>query len=180
MRHRVHKRHFNRDTNARKGLLREMLRSLIIHGEITTTKSKAKEIRRLTDKIIVKAKQNSIPARRRLHQMFGKRDMVNVLVDRIAPLFGDRKSGFTTLTVVGKRRGDNTEMVKLSLLKKPEVTGTLKAPAKKVATKKATAPKKPIAKKVPTKKLVAAKKATTSKKPVAKVAKKTVKKEKKP
>lgn len=155
MRHRVQKRHFNRDTNHRKHLLRNLVRSLVEEGEITTTIAKAKETKRISDKLISKAGKNDLSTRRILHRFFGKRDVVNTLVDSVAPAMSDRKSGFTTISKVGKRRGDNTELVKLALVVKPENVGSLKSdnnfrePTKKTAVKKAVEkPKNEVAKKV--------------------------------
>lgn len=128
MRHRVAKRHFNRDTKHRKAMIMNLVRSLVLEGEIKTTTRKAKEVKRWADKLVSTAKKGDLHARRTLHRFFGKRDVVNTLVDRIAPLFPDRKSGFTTHEVLGKRRGDNSEMTKLSFLVKPEVIGSLKSP----------------------------------------------------
>lgn len=129
MRHRVAKRHFNRDTNARKALLAGLMRELVVSGKITTTEAKAKEVARLFDKQLSKAKRGTLADRRKLHQMFGKRDVVNTLVDRIAPTVADRTSGFTTRSVIGKRRGDNALLVQVALVVAPESTATLKAPA---------------------------------------------------
>ncbi len=149
MRHRVKGNHFNRDTNNRKALLMNLVRSLIERGAITTTKGKATEVERITNKMIAKAKNNTIETRRLLHKFFGKRDVVNTLVDKIAPLFTDRKSGFTTSVDLGTRRGDNASLVKLSLIKQPleGMGGTLKAPKKPENTTK----KKVVAEKKPTK-----------------------------
>lgn len=133
MRHRVKGNHFNRDANNRKGLLVNLVRSLIEHGSITTTKAKATEVGRISNKMIAKAKNNTVETRRLLHKFFGKRDVVNTLVDTIAPLFTDRNSGFTSEVDLGTRRGDNASLVKLSLLKTPEKNMFLKAP-KKTAT----------------------------------------------
>lgn len=174
MRHRVSKKHFGRDTNHRKALLRNLVRSLVENGEVTTTVAKAKETRRLSDKIIAKASKGDLNTRRNLHKFFGKRDVVNTLVDRIAPAMKDRISGFTRLVKVGKRRGDNSEMAKLSLVKKPERLGDLKSglnnkdvvkPKKKTASKKkvvknikkavATPQQRPLAQKKTTAKVVA-------------------------
>lgn len=123
-----------------------MVRSLVEHGYIQTSKARAKEVRRLADKYISSAKKGDVATRRKLHTVFGKRDVVNTLVDRIAPAMKDRVSGFTTIKVVGKRRGDNTELVRLELVNQPERTGTLKAEKKakpaKVAKKAKTATKK--------------------------------------
>ena len=169
MRHRVKKSFFNRGTKHRRAMLRNGVRNLILHGEILTTKAKAKEFGRWADKMIFKALENSVVSRRQLHQFFGKRDIVNALVDEVAPIFKDRKSGFTRIVQHGRRRGDNTKMFKLELVVKPENLGTFKKPVvekkpaktKKVAVKK-TPKAKPVASKV--KKESSAKKKTEPKK----------------
>lgn len=116
MRHRIDKKTFNRDTKARRSLIHGIALGIFEHGSITTTKAKAKEGARLIDSCISKAKVGDLPARRQLHRIFGRRDVVNNLCDRIAPVFTDRKSGFTRLTLIGNRRGDNTAMYQLSLV----------------------------------------------------------------
>jgi large subunit ribosomal protein L17 len=126
MRHRIKDKKFNRNSNARKGLFKALVRSLVEHGSIETTHAKAKEIKRIADKLIGKAQTDTIETRRRLHRFFGLRDVVNTLVERIAPEFTDRISGFTTISKLGVRRGDNSSMVKLSLAKMPKDIGTLK------------------------------------------------------
>jgi large subunit ribosomal protein L17 len=136
MRHRVAKRHFNRDTKHRQAMIVNLVRSLIEQGEIKTTTEKAKEVRRWADKVVTKAKIGDLTSRRVLHRFFGKRDVVNTLVDRIAPLFADRKSGFTTKESLGKRRGDNASMTKLSLIVKPETVATLKNTSSDLSTAK--------------------------------------------
>lgn len=128
MRHRIRDKKFNRDANHRKALLRNLVRSLVENGEVTTTEIKAKELRRLSDRLIHKAQTNTIATRQLIHRFFGKRDVVNTLVDRIAPLMVDRVSGFTTLTKMGKRKGDNSSVVKVALVHKPATMGSLKAP----------------------------------------------------
>ena len=172
MRHRVNKTIFSRDTNHRKAMIRNGVRNLVEHGEIQTTKTKAKEFQRWADKLINTAQEGSLAARRQLHSFFGKRDVVNTLVDKIAPAYPARKSGFTRITYVGRRRGDNTELVKLELINKPAELGSLAkpasaekaAPAKKAATAKVEAKVKPAGKTKP-----AAKSKTAAKaKPAAK------------
>lgn len=176
MRHRVDKTIFGRDTNHRKALLRNGVRGLVEHGEITTTRAKAKEFQRLADKMIHTAQTGTVAARRQLHRFFGKRDVVNTLVDRIAPLFTDRSSGFTRISTQGKRRGDNVELFKLELVNKPTELGKLSNPnprpvaEKKTVSKTVKVVKKAAsAEKKPAKKVAAT---TQSKaKPKAKVAK---------
>lgn len=165
MKHRVKAKHFNRDNSSRKALLKNLLRDLFKHGEIKTSEARTKEVRRLADKLISTASQNTLAARRELHKFFGRRDVVNTLVDKIAPSFGDKKSGFTALEKLAPRRGDNTMIYKLSLL-----TGDLKfsslkkekVAVDKKAEVKTKAPVKIAAKKTPVKK-VAAKKTVTKK-----------------
>lgn len=163
MRHRIKDKKFNRDANSRKALFKNLVRSLVEKGSITTTQAKAKETKRIADKLIGKAKVDSIATRRNLHRFFGARDVVNTLVDKIAPQFEDRVSGFTRITKVGVRRGDNTTMAELSLIKKPETVGSLKnTEAKKADKAEKKAPAKKKAKKAPVKKN------TSVKAPVAK------------
>jgi len=125
-------------------MLRNLVRSLIEVGTVTTTDSKAKELRRLSDRLIHKAQQGTLASRQLLHRFFGKRDVVNTLVDRIAPLMTDRVSGFTTLTKVGNRKGDNGKMLTVTLVKKPANLGSLKkstTQTKPVTKIKSLAPK---------------------------------------
>jgi len=160
MKHRVQAKHFNRDNSSRKALLKNLLRDLFKHGEIKTSEARTKEVRRLADKLISTASQNTLAARRELHKFFGRRDVVNALVDKIAPAFGEKKSGFTSLEKLAARRGDNTTLFKLSLLTgdlkltslkkektevKVEAKAEVKAPAK-VAAKKAPAKKATVSK----------------------------------
>ncbi len=165
MRHKIHDKKFNRDSNAREALFEGLLRNLTLHGEITTTLAKAKAIRGMADKLVTQAKDNSLASRRLLHQKFGKRDVANTLVDRIAPALTDRTSGYVRVVPLGNRRGDNTPMAKVSFVNKP-AAGGLKSgkkfnkpskaekvakavkPVEKVkpAKKKAAAPKKAVKK----------------------------------
>jgi large subunit ribosomal protein L17 len=116
MRHRIDKKSFNRDTKARASLLLALATNVLLHGEIVTTKAKAREAARLVDRCIKKAKVGDLAARRQLHRIFGHRGAVNNLCDRVAGVFATRSSGFTRLVLIGNRRGDNTPMYRLSLV----------------------------------------------------------------
>ncbi|HQM15834.1 MAG TPA: 50S ribosomal protein L17 [Candidatus Woesebacteria bacterium] len=126
MRHRVSSKAFNCDTNQRKALLMNLTRSLFEHGEIETTQAKGKEVKRLADKLLAVAKQNTLAAKRELHAFFGKRDVVNTLTQVISPHLDKKESGFISLESAGKRRGDNSHMVKVTLLNKPDKLGSFK------------------------------------------------------
>ncbi len=119
MRHRIKTHSFNRDSKNRKALLKSLLLGLFEHGEIEVTKARAKEAKRWADKLLPLAQENTLESKRKLHQFFGRRDVVNTLCEVIAPAYDDRKSGFTTLEIVGSRKGDNALMARLSLIKKP-------------------------------------------------------------
>lgn len=153
MRHRVQKNHFNRNTNERKALLKSLLRNLIEQGEIVTTDGKAKEIKRLMDKLVYKAKTDTVENRRLLHRVFGRRDVVNTLFVRVAPAMGERVSGFTSISKNGSRRGDSAQMVTLKFVAEYDRTGTLSSGK----TYEAKAEAKPVAKKAPVKKASAQK-----------------------
>ncbi len=116
MRHRVKKKKLGKLTKHRKHMLRNLLQALFEHKSIETSKAKAKEVQRLADKLINTAQAGDLPARRQLHRFFGKKQVVNLLVDEIAPKFEKRQSGFTRLTEIGRRRGDNTLMARLELI----------------------------------------------------------------
>ena len=144
MRHRQKTKQLGRDTKSRKALLRNLVRSLVEHGEVETTEAKAKEVKRWADKLIGKAKDDSLVTRRQLHSFFGKRDVVNTLVDRVAPAMKDRISGFSTIKKLGKRRGDNSDLVKLSLIEEAAHNLGLKAPKTEKTEEKKPAKKKVV------------------------------------
>lgn len=180
MRHRVSGKKLGRDTKHRIALFKNLARALILHGTVTTTEVKGKGLKSLADRLVSTAKGEPLNARRVLHRYFGKRDIVNTLVDRVAPVMADRTSGFTKIEKVGIRVGDNTPMVTISWVNQPESVGSFANPnptarpakAKKPAVKaekKVTPAKTEVAEKKETKsekvekKAVAPKKATTKK-----------------
>lgn len=128
MRHRIKTKQLGRNTKQRQALFKTMVRNLVLNGAVTTTQAKAKAIQPIAEKLITKSKNDVLSSRRYLHEFFGKRDIVNTLVDRIAPVFKDRTSGYTRIVMLGNRRGDNAELVRLELVEKPEVLATLKKP----------------------------------------------------
>ncbi len=145
MRHRSATSHLGRDTEQRKSLFKNLIQALFEHGSIETTEAKAKAIKGIADKLIHRAQEGTMPARRILQRFFGTRKAVNVLVDQVAPAMKDRTSGYTRIVRLGKRRGDDSMMVKMELVNaplakpevvKPEAPKAEKKPAKKAAVKK--------------------------------------------
>ncbi len=140
MRHRVKKQLFNRDTKARKALFKNLLVNLFEHGMIETTEAKSKQLKRIADKLIHRAKPGTVQARRLLERFFGSKKVVNRLVDGIAPAMEDRESGFTRITRLGRRRGDDAEMVMVELVAQPT-----EKPAKTASEEKVSKPAKKTA-----------------------------------
>ena len=106
----------NRDSKHRTALFRIQLCELIENGYLTTTVTKAKIIKRHFDKLATKAAGGTLASRRLVIAELGRPKIANILVDKIMPAMGDRKSGFTSLRKVDVRRGDATAMATLKLL----------------------------------------------------------------
>src|SRR5260221_315631 len=169
MRHRVQDKKFNRTSNERKAFFMGLMRNLVERGAITTTMTRAKELKRLADKMVGQAKDDSVASRRLMHRTFGKRDVVNTLVEKVAPAMTDRNSGYTRIVALGSRRGDNTAMARISFvnavdngeggLKSGKEYAQIKEKKEKVAAKEGKEAKvvaKPVAKS-PAAKVTAAK-----------------------
>lgn len=120
MRHRVFGRKLNRDFNARKSLFKNLVSSLIDKGQITTTEAKAKAVRGLMDKLVTRAKEGSLHSRRLLESFLQDKNLVNKIVDEIAPKFASRPGGFTRILRLERRYGDNAEMVKMEFVETVE------------------------------------------------------------
>ena len=134
MRHRLDKKSFNRDTKARSAMLQALAVSVFEHGEIVTTKAKAKQARRLIEHSISIAKNNNLASRRQLHRLYGRRDVVNNICERVLPALAAYQSGFTSMRVVGNRRGDNALVYQLSLVVSLPEKKLSQANSKKVKT----------------------------------------------
>lgn len=110
MRHRVEGRKFGRETDARRLMMKNLVKSMVEHGQIHTTLAKAKEMRRFVERVVTYGKKNTVHARRLAYGVLGDRDLVKRLFDDIAPLFADRNGGYTRVVKAGFRRGDNAPM----------------------------------------------------------------------
>ena len=106
MRHRRAGRKLNRTAAHRRALFRNLVTALLEHERIRTTDPKAKEVRRLTDRIITLGKRGSLHARRRALAFVRKESVVRKLFDEVAPRFRNRPGGYTRVIKVGPRLGD--------------------------------------------------------------------------
>jgi len=137
MRHRIAGKKLSLNHNQRKALFKNLINSLIIHGQIKTTEAKAKVIRRLVEKLITKGKKQTLHARRLIAAFLQNKKAVNKIVDELAPLFKKRRGGYTRIIRLGERKGDNAPMVKLELVERLEKEKTERV-VKKPDSKKAT------------------------------------------
>lgn len=115
-------------------MLANLAAALYTHKSIKTTETKAKRLRPLAERLITFAKRGDLHARRRVLSVIGDKEVVHILFSEIAPLVAEREGGYTRITKVGNRKGDNAPMAVIELVLEP-VTPKAKS------TKKAAAPK---------------------------------------
>jgi large subunit ribosomal protein L17 len=116
LRHQKSGRKFNRDTDARKALMRNLCTSLLEHGRITTTDARAKELRRWVERLITTAKDQDIAARRRVSAEVSKPEVVERLFSNLIPRLADRPGGYTRILRKGPRPGDSAPMVIIEIV----------------------------------------------------------------
>jgi large subunit ribosomal protein L17 len=97
-------------------ILANLASQLFEHRRITTTETKAKRVRPLAEKLISKAKRGDLHARRLVMATITNRDVVHVLFTEIAPALADREGGYTRITKVGNRKGDNAPMAVIEIV----------------------------------------------------------------
>lgn len=114
MRHKVYGKHLSRTKNQRTALFKNLVQSLILSEKIETTEAKAKAIKGLVDKIINQAK--SPTTRRLVSQYLVSKKTQEKLVKDILPRLASRNSGYTSIIRLGKRLGDDSMIVKMTLL----------------------------------------------------------------
>src|SRR2546426_5448212 len=135
-------RKLSRNTSHRKALLDNLVRAVILEESIRTTTPKAKEARRLVERVITKAKNNTLSARRVVHRTVRDQAALAKLFEIIGPRFKERPGGYTRLVHTGNRIGDNAPMAILELVEKSEKTEAPPAEEKKKAEAKPEAAEK--------------------------------------
>jgi large subunit ribosomal protein L17 len=118
-------------------LLANLAAALFTHKSITTTETKAKRLRPFAERLVTFAKRGDLHARRRVLSVIGDKSVVHELFAEIAPLVAEREGGYTRITKVGNRKGDNAPMAVIELVLEPV---TPKAKAAKKAAPAAAAP----------------------------------------
>jgi large subunit ribosomal protein L17 len=122
-----------------KLILSNLATSLFEHGAITTTAAKAKRLQPLAEQMITKAKRGDLTSRRQVMKRIKDKSVVHVLFTEIGERYADRPGGYTRITKLGPRKGDNAPMVRIELVEALADSPKAKKAAKKAPAKKAAA-----------------------------------------
>jgi large subunit ribosomal protein L17 len=124
-------------------MLANLATALFEHGRITTTEAKAKRLRPLAERLITMAKRGDLHSRRRVLTVVRDKSVVHTLFTEIGPNYAGRPGGYTRITKIGPRKGDNAPMAVIELVEPmaeqvvAEATGATKRAAKEKAAKDA-------------------------------------------
>lgn len=110
------KRKLGRRTDHRTAMLRNLVTSLLEHGRIETTVTRAKETQKMAEKMITLGKKNTLHTRRQAESYIFKKEVVAKLFNEIAAEYEDRNGGYTRVLKLGPRRGDGSERAILELV----------------------------------------------------------------
>jgi large subunit ribosomal protein L17 len=110
-------------------MLANLAVALFMHKSIKTTETKAKRLRPLAERLITFAKRGDLHARRRVLAILRNKDATHEVFTEIAPLVAEREGGYTRITKLGFRKGDNASMVQIELMLEP----VTKKPSNKTA-----------------------------------------------
>ena len=139
MRHRIEKRKLGRTSSHREAMLRNLVTSLLDKERVETTLAKAKELRRVADRMVTLGKRGDLSARRRALRFVRTQDVVKKLFTDIALRYESRPGGYTRIYQIGPRVGDGASMALIELVDRPDGDAAGK---KSKAAKKKTAPSK--------------------------------------
>lgn len=132
MNHHIAGRKLGRTTDHKIAMLRNLVTSLILHDRLTTTEAKAKELRRMAERMITLGKKGDLAAVRRAAQTVRSKEAIGKLFKDLAPLFKTRNGGYTRIIKYRNRKGDGAPLAIIEW-----VESAPGAPEKKAAPKKA-------------------------------------------
>ena len=116
MRHRITGRRLGRSSSHRRALFRNQVTDFLRHEKLVTTEAKAKEVKSLAEQMITLGKKGDLHHRRQAIAFLFDDKVVRKLFDDLASRYGERQGGYTRLTKLGPRKGDNAPMVQLELV----------------------------------------------------------------
>ena len=126
-------------------LLANLATQLFEHRRITTTEAKAKRVRPLAERLITFAKRGDLAARRRVLTVVRDKGVVHELFTEIAPLMAERQGGYTRITKIGNRKGDNAPLAVIELVLEPLTAKQATVREAEAAAKRAAKPEVPEA-----------------------------------
>ena len=126
-------------------LLANLATQLFAHRRITTTEAKAKRVRPLAERLITFAKRGDLAARRRVLTVVRDKGVVHELFTEIAPVMADRPGGYTRITKIGNRKGDNAPMAVIELVMEPMTARAATVREAEAATRRAATTRTPSA-----------------------------------
>lgn len=140
MRHKKAGKKLNMNSAKRKALFRNLAKSLVVHESIRTTEVRAKELRKVVERLVTYALKNTVAARREAYKVLGSHALVQRLFDEIGPRFAAGGGGYTRVIKLGMpRTGDCAPLAIIEFTKKDGEGEAEAKPAKKAAPKKAEA-----------------------------------------
>ena len=133
MKKRIPFRQLSRTSSHRWAMFRNMVTSLIKHERIVTTEPKAKELKRIADKIIAHAKDGSLHARRQADKIIREKPVLAKLFEVLGPRYKDRDGGYTRVMKLSQpRKGDNAPMAVIEYVDRPGEIRAARPPAQRI------------------------------------------------
>ena len=120
MKHNIGHRKLNRTSSHRKSLLMNLSNALIKHEQITTTLTKAKELRPFVEKIVTLGKRGDLESRRKAIAILQDQKMTTKIFDTFADRYKERKGGYTRIVKIGNRYGDNAPTAVIEFVDRDE------------------------------------------------------------
>ncbi len=129
MRHRKDHRKLNRTPAHRKAMLRNLVTSLLDHEQVRTTDARAKEVRRIAEKMITLGKRGTLHAQRQALETLRSKDVAKKVFDTLADRYRDRHGGYTRILKLGRRVGDSAPLSLIQLVHEDEGPDEASKPA---------------------------------------------------
>lgn len=118
MRHRMKIKRIGRPTDQRVAMLKTLVTKLFLHGKLTSTELKAKETKRLAEKVLTTARENDLAAKRRVRRIVHEADAFKRVFEVYVPKYKDHPGGYLSITKLPPRRGDGASMALLTFVEK--------------------------------------------------------------
>jgi large subunit ribosomal protein L17 len=116
MRHRLNKKQLDRKTGPRKALIKNLVQSLVLYEKIKTTEAKAKVIKPIAEKMLTRAKVDSLHNRREIMRHLPTKNAMKKMFEVLGPRYKDRKGGYLRIVKLGERKGDGAKMAQIEFV----------------------------------------------------------------